>query len=333
MEAAFFDLDKTVIARASLVAFGRPLYRNGLVSRRLLLRALWGQLVYLHLGADDEKIGQMRERVLSLTRGWDQARISAIVRDALEEVVEPIIFSEAADLIERHHAAGRRVVIVSASPEEIVAPLAQYLGADEAIASRAKVDDRGRYTGEMEFYAYGPAKADAMRSMARTLGIDLERSYAYSDSASDLPMLEAVGHATAVNPDRELLRAARERNWEVVTFARPVRLRDRVPVPPARPAALISGGVLAGAAAAGVWWWIRQRPPAPLPQAKPSGHRNWPVSVDQAARTFLAATTPRATRMARRSSFFMDRTLATAVGLGKSALRDGKGGDRPIVRR
>src|SRR5256885_4602803 len=202
VEAAFFDLDKTVIAKASMVAFGRPFYRHGLVSRRLLLRGLWAQLVYLHLGADEKKLARMRESVLALTRGWEQARISAIVRDTLEEVVEPIIYDEAIELIEEHRAAGRRVFIVSASPEEIVAPLAQYLGVDQAIASRAEVDEAGRYTGAMEFYSYGPNKAEAMRDIAAHQGIDLAASFAYSDSATDLPMLEIVGHPVVVNPDR-----------------------------------------------------------------------------------------------------------------------------------
>jgi HAD superfamily hydrolase (TIGR01490 family) len=269
VEAAFFDLDKTVIAKASMVAFGRPFYRHGLLSRGLLLRAMWGQLVYLHLGADEQKLARMRETVLALTRGWEQARISAIVRETLEEVVEPIIYSEALDLLEEHRAAGRRVFLVSASPEEIVAPLAQYLGVDQAIASRAEVDEAGRYTGRMEFYAYGPHKADAMRAIAGQQGIDLAASWAYSDSMTDVPMLEVVGHPVVVNGDRDLLRVARARGWEVRQFTRKVRLRDRVPVPPAGPTAAVGGGVMAAAAALGTWWWLRQRaaitPPPPPP--------------------------------------------------------------------
>ena len=265
MEAAFFDLDKTVIARASMVAFGRPFYKHGLVSRALLLRGLWAQLVYLYVGADEEKLARMRESVLALTRGWDQARVSGIVRDTLEEVVEPIIYGEALELIAQHRAAGRRVFIVSASPEEIVAPLARYLEVDQAIASRARVDDHGRYTGEMELYAYGPYKAVAMRDVAAAQGIDLEASWAYSDSYTDLPMLEAVGHPVVVNPDKELLRAARERGWEVRNFVRPVRLRDRVPVPPPGPTAAVGGTALSLAAAGMVWWWLRRQPPPPPP--------------------------------------------------------------------
>src|SRR5262245_9277843 len=124
MEAAFFDLDKTVIARASMVAFGKPLYRAGLLNRWLLLRALYGQLVDLYTGADEERMARMRTKVLALTAGWDQARIRDVVAETLEEVIDPIVFDEAVDLIREHQAAGRRVFIISASPEEIVIPLA-----------------------------------------------------------------------------------------------------------------------------------------------------------------------------------------------------------------
>ncbi len=269
MEAAFFDLDKTVIARASMVAFGRPLRREGFISRRLMLRALYGQLVYLLLGADEQRLERVREATLTLTRGWDRDHIRAIVEETLEEVVEPIIYDEALALIREHRAAGRLVMIVSASPEEVVAPLARHLGADGAIATRARVDEDGRYTGELEFYAYGPNKATAMRAFAEERGIDLAASYAYSDSATDVPMLEAVGHPVAVNPDRELLRIARERGWEVQRFVRPVRLRDRVPMPPVRHTA-VGGGVTAVVVAAGVVWWRLRREPAP-PAYSPRG--------------------------------------------------------------
>ena len=266
-QAAFFDLDKTVIAKASMVAFGRPLYRGGLINRRTVLRALYGQLVYLHLGASEEKLERIRESVLRLTRGWEQSRVAAIVEEALEQIVDPIIYAEAADLIDLHRAAGRSVVLVSASPHEIVAPLGRYLGADATVASRARVDEAGRYTGTMEFYAYGEFKAEAMRDLAEREGIDLSESYAYSDSYTDLPMLEAVGHPVAVNPDRVLARYAREHGFEITRFVQPVRLRDRVrgvrdriSAVPQKPAIAISAGAVTVAASAFVvGWWLGSR--------------------------------------------------------------------------
>jgi HAD superfamily hydrolase (TIGR01490 family) len=263
VEAAFFDLDKTVIAKASMVAFSGPLHRAGLLSRRMLLRAAWGQLAYAQFGASPEKLAKLRDSVLRLTTGWDQAEIGQIVRETLVDVVEPIVYDEALELIRQHRSAGRRVFIISASPEEIVAPLARYLGVDEAIATRAELDDEGRYTGRTELYCYGPDKAVAMAEVAERDGIDLAASYGYSDSATDIPMLEAVGHAVAVNPDRELLRAAKAKGWEVRRFTRRVPLRERVPMPAPRHAA-VGGGAVAAVIAAGVaarWMWNRRQPP------------------------------------------------------------------------
>jgi HAD superfamily hydrolase (TIGR01490 family) len=260
MEAAFFDLDKTVIAKASMVAFGRPLYKAGMISRWLVARAMWSQFVFHQLGADEERMQKFRESALRITRGWDQAHISAIVRETLTEVIDPIVYDEALDLIHEHRAAGRRVYLISASPEEIVAPLARYLGVDEAIASRARLDDQGRYTGEVEFYSYGPYKAEAILDAARVHDIDLSASYAYSDSATDLPMLETVGHPVAVNPDRELARIARDRGWEVRLFRHGVPLRERVNMPPpGRTAIGLATVAVIGVGGIGAWWLWRHR--------------------------------------------------------------------------
>ena len=274
MEAAFFDLDKTVIAKASMVAFGRPLYREGLISRRTLARALYGQLVYMYVGADEEKLERMRDSVLALTKGWEQSKVREIVDETLEDVVEPIVYDEALELINEHKAAGRKVYIVSASPEEIVAPLSRYLGVDDYLATRSTIDEDGRYAGTTDFYCYGPNKAEAMRTTAADEHIDLSRSYAYSDSATDLPMLECVGHAVAVNPDRELLRAAEEHGWEVRTFTRKVRLRDRVPMPTAKSTTAAGSVVAAAAIGGGVWWWLHREP----------DHKAPVTPVDKAAR-------------------------------------------------
>ena len=257
MEAAFFDLDKTVIAKASMVAFGRDFYREGLISRRTIVRAIYGHFVYQHLGASESKLEQVREKALALTTGWDQERVKRIVRETLRTVVEPIIYAEAADLIAEHKAAGRIVAIVSASPEEIVAPLGEFLGVDRVLATRARIDDDGRYTGLVDFYCAGPYKPVAMAALAQEMDIDLSKSYAYSDSATDIPMMEAVGHPVAVNPDRVLARLAKDREWEIVNFTHPVRLRDRMPVPGVKSSAATAGVVLA---AVGAWlaWQARR---------------------------------------------------------------------------
>ena len=143
------------------------------------------------------------------------------MRETLDEVISPIVFAEALELFDQHQAAGRHVVIVSSAPFEVVGPLGEFLGVDEVIATRAQIDADGNYTGELAFYAYGPYKADEIRKIAAREDIDLSASYAYSDSVTDLPMLEAVGHPVAVNPDRELAREAKERDWEIAGLPAP----------------------------------------------------------------------------------------------------------------
>jgi HAD superfamily hydrolase (TIGR01490 family) len=266
MEAAFFDLDKTVIAKASMVAFGPPLLKAGMISRRLMARAIWSQLVFHYLGADEDRMRKFRESALRVTRGWDQERISNVIGETLIEVIEPIVYDEALELIREHQNEGRRVFIISASPEEIVKPLGRYLGVDGVIGSRARVDEDGRYTGEVDFYSYGPFKAEAILEVANWEGIDLGRSYAYSDSITDLPMLEVVGRPVVVNPDRDLARVAREREWEVRVFRIGVPLRERVSMPPPRlTAAIATTAALAAIAAGAAWWWTTKRTPTPPP--------------------------------------------------------------------
>ena len=259
MLAAFFDLDKTVIATSSVMALGGPFYREGLISKRTIARGVYAQLVYMVVGADEEKMERMREAMLALTRGWDHTRVKEIVRETLEQVITPVIYAEALDLIEEHKRAGHKTVIISSSPSETVEAIGEYLGVDDVIATTARLDDDGKYTGELEFYAYGPHKAEAIREMAVREGIDLAGSFAYSDSITDLPMLELVGNPVAVNPDRELARVARDREWETLTFQRPVRLRDRVPVPPKGPTIAAGGALAAIGTGVAVYMWMKRR--------------------------------------------------------------------------
>jgi HAD superfamily hydrolase (TIGR01490 family) len=253
--AAFFDLDKTTIATASMLAFSSTLREHGYLDYRLVVRAIWGRLVYKYLGADEDRMEEMRSTALRLCTGWDRAHMAQLVADAMEDVIDPIVYREALDEMAAHRAAGHPVFVVSASPEEIVRPLARYLGADGSVASTAKVDSDGRFTGEIEFYSYGPYKVDAMEALALEHDLDLDESYAYSDSITDLPMLEAVGHPIVVNPDRALARIANEREWEIRTFSNKVSLRSRVGQH-ARTGAVVAG---AGALAGGAGWLYRTR--------------------------------------------------------------------------
>jgi len=256
VEAAFFDLDKTVISKSSSLALTRPMYRAGLVSRSALLKGAYAQLVYLLVGADEKKMDRVKEGMLALTKGWEKEQVEQVIREAFADLIDPYVYLEARDLMELHRALGRTVFIVSSSPEEVVRPLAEQLGPVEVIATRARIED-GRYTGELEVYCYGDMKADLILEIAASHGIDLSRSYAYSDSATDLPMLQAVGHPVAVNPDRELRREAEKRGWQIRDFRRPVRLRERLPqVTAPSPGA---AGLVAVAAMAAILGWLYVR--------------------------------------------------------------------------
>jgi HAD superfamily hydrolase (TIGR01490 family) len=220
VEAAFFDLDKTVIAKPSIMAFARDFRREGLLTRRTMVKGLWVQLIYVRVGAGHKRLHRVRRSVLAATTGWDQAQVRRVVTEGLAAAIDPITYVEARDLIDEHRSAGRRVYLVSAAPSEIVEPLAYHLGAHEALASVARVDQDGRYTGDVERYAYGPEKASLISRVAAQNGIDLSASWAYTDSATDVPMLETVGHPVAVNPDRALRRIAQLRSWDTVRFTR-----------------------------------------------------------------------------------------------------------------
>ena len=258
-EAAFFDLDKTIVSRSSSLALSRPLYRAGMVSRGQLVRGAYAQLVYLLIGADEERMDRLKEGMLQLTKGWDRAQIERLVQDVLLDVIDPYVYEEALDLIAQHRAEGRQIYIVSSSPEEVVRPLARHFGVKGVIATRAFVGPDGRYTGELEFYAFGEQKADAIRRIAKRTRLDLDGSYAYSDSITDLPMLEVVGHPVAVNPDKDLRRAAEERGWDIRDFRRPVRLRSRIASAVPQPPPTVIAAVAGAAALAVVLAWVSLR--------------------------------------------------------------------------
>ena len=255
--AAFFDLDKTIIATSSATAFSRPFLADGLLSRRDVIRTAYAQFLYLVGGADADQTERLRAQLARTVVGWEAAHVATIVEETLHASIDAAVYAEAVALIEDHHAAGRDVVIVSASGEVVVRPIAAVLGADHVIASRLAVVD-GRYTGEIDFYAYGENKAAAMRDAAERYGYDLAESYAYSDSVTDAPMLAAVGHGFAVNPDRALRRRATEEGWGVLAFDRPLALRSVLR--PTAPVVTGLGVTLTVAVVVVLWrWWVRSR--------------------------------------------------------------------------
>jgi HAD superfamily hydrolase (TIGR01490 family) len=261
--AAFFDLDKTIIAKSSALAFSRSFYTGGLLDRRSALRNAYKQLTFLLGRADHDQMERMREFLSRMVTGWQVDTVRDIVAETLHSIIDPLVYDEAVTLIEEHHLAGRDVIIVSASGAEIVEPIGELLGVEDVIASRLAVQ-AGRYTGEIEFYAYAANKAEAMRALAARRGYDLRRSFAYSDSTTDVPMLEAVGHPHVVNPDRELRRLARDRGWPVLSFSRPVALRSRMRLPRGRRTALAVATAALLLAASWTYVEVRRRLPGNL---------------------------------------------------------------------
>ncbi|GIG53836.1 HAD family hydrolase [Demequina activiva] len=243
--AAFFDLDKTIIATSSSMAFSRPFYDGGLITRSHALRTAYAQFLFLVGGADERQTTRLRDSLSDLIKGWEVAKVRQIVQETVHEHIDPVVYDEALALIRRHQQNGRDVVIVSASARDVVEPIAQLLGADAVVASELEVK-KGFYTGEITFYAYGEAKADAVRALAEDKGYDLSRSFAYSDSITDTPMLDAVGHGFVINPDRQLRAAAAHHGWGALRFKKPVGLHSGPSTRSTVATVLVAAAVVAG---------------------------------------------------------------------------------------
>lgn len=245
--AAFFDLDRTLMSGSSAYYFGKASYREGLRPLHLLVQDAVGALIFKLFGASDEKSAQLRDRILESVKGQKAETFRAMSPGVIEEIL-PRIRPEAQALLDMHSAAGRDVYIVSASPIEIVGELARALDITGALATVSEIRD-GVYTGRLEGpFCYGEGKAAVMRKLIADRGYDPGRCYSYSDSASDLPMMQMVGNPVAVNPDRGMMAMAHRKGWPVVEFNRPGK----------RTARLTAAGV-STAAAAGMGYGFGRR--------------------------------------------------------------------------
>jgi HAD superfamily hydrolase (TIGR01490 family) len=216
--AAFFDLDRTLIRRSSVLALAPSFQKRGLISRRDLAKSAFWQLLFVLRGASAKRIRSAAEDGMTILEGFSVQEMQHLVGDAMEPVLRPLVFAEPLHLVQQHRARGEKVYVVSATLQEIVDHIAEDLGFDGAIGSTCEIVD-GVYTGRTLRAAHGEGKAEALRQLADAEAIDLAASTAYSDSYTDVPFLEAVGHPVAVNPDRRLRRIARARGWPVVRFS------------------------------------------------------------------------------------------------------------------
>ena len=246
--AAFFDLDKTLIPGSSLFLLARGMYARDYYRVRDLLRFGWRQMMFRVSGESDKGLEASRESTLEFVAGRPVRELEEMGREIAEERILPRVYEGITKVIDQHRSAGDLTYLCTASPQELAELVAESLEMTGALGTRAEVSPDGRYTGRLGPHGvlHGPAKADAVSALAETLDIDLNESYAYSDSINDLPLLELVGHPIAVNPDQDLKREARTRAWPVY------ELRTRRPlllfgIPSAFVAAgLFGGGVTVG---------------------------------------------------------------------------------------
>ncbi len=217
--AAFFDLDKTLMAGSSSMEFARVARTRGLISRRQMAGWAVDHLKFRIRGATDEETAQ----VLAVAResiGGSSAKVIDRMWPEVLAGILPRIYPQVLAEIHRHQDEGRLTYIVSAAGSEMVESLAEILGMDGGIGTRYVVEE-GVYTGDLDGpFVYGPGKVTAIERIASERGIDLASSWSYSDSVSDLPMLEVVGNAVVVNPDPALTATARERGWRIMRFDR-----------------------------------------------------------------------------------------------------------------
>lgn len=228
--AAFFDLDRTLLRRSSVLALAGSFRRHGVITRRQLAKAGAWQLQFVARGASAETVRGAAEDGLMILRGFTPDAMRELVVGAMEPVLRPLVYREPLDLVRRHGERGEPVYIVSSTLQEIVDALALELGFDGALGTICEVVD-GVYTGRSVRSLHGENKARAVRELGEREDLDLAASTAYSDSHTDLPFLELVGHPVAVNADRGLARVAGERGWPVLAFSRrlvPRRRRSRL---------------------------------------------------------------------------------------------------------
>ncbi len=251
--AAFFDLDRTIIATSSAHALGKELFSEGLITPYQALHLSLEKASHLVAGHSENQMEAARTWFGEMITGWDVEQVKSVATQALRTEITPTVYKEARDLIEHHVTAGHLIVIVSASAQDLVDIIANELGIAHVLATQLEVVD-GKYTGNIPFYCSGPYKEHSIREFACLYDVDLSASYAYSDSITDLPMLSAVGHPVAINPDRALRHHAQEHSWPIHSFKNPVPLWDT-----STTATIGIGSALTLTTLVGALWWRLSR--------------------------------------------------------------------------
>lgn len=246
--AAFFDLDNTVIQGASLFHFAKGLYRRGFFPTRVIVKGLWLQAYFRMVGREKPgHIDDVRSVTLGFIEGHTVTEVTEIAKEVYEESIAGRIWPGTRALAQLHLDVGQQVWLVTAAPVEVAGIIAARMGLTGALGTTAEHVD-GVYTGRLRGdLLHGPAKAEAIRALAREHGLDLAHCFAYSDSYNDLPMLSLVGHPCAVNPDRRLLAHAEEQDWQIQDY-RSGRRAARLGLLGAGAAGATAGAVATGVA-------------------------------------------------------------------------------------
>ncbi len=227
--AAFFDLDNTLLRGSSSFLFGKAAFDRKFLGRRDIYRFAWQQFRFIRQGEKPGMINHIEDRALGLVAGHRADELAQMVVDVYHEYIEPKLWPETVRIAQEHIAKGREVWIITASPVEMAQHIAKQLGLTGGLGTIVARDANGILTGELEGRPlHGKLKAQALRQLARDRNLSLRKSYAYSDSFNDLPMLSKVGHPVAVNPDKKLEQYAELTGWKILDFKkREIRRRNK----------------------------------------------------------------------------------------------------------
>jgi HAD superfamily hydrolase (TIGR01490 family) len=218
LAAAFFDVDNTILRGSSSFLFGKSAFERKFFSRKDFWRFAWHQFVFIWKGENNTKLSALKDRALSLVEGQRVSDLQELVDEVYEKHIKLKLWPETVRLAKDHIKQGREVWLVTAAPQELGDVIAHELGLTGAIGTKVERKN-GILTGKLVGKPiHGAEKRKALKSLAKDRNLSLKRSYAYSDSQNDLPMLTAVGHPVAVNPDKILTRYAKAADWPIYDF-------------------------------------------------------------------------------------------------------------------
>jgi HAD superfamily hydrolase (TIGR01490 family) len=219
--AAFFDVDNTLIRGSTVFFLGRGMYQRGFFTKRDISRFVLANLRFRLTGKENkEEIARYQKSATDFIAGHNVKEIEAIAQEIYDEYVSPAMWQGTIDIAQKHLSNNEEVWLVTAAPEDMAVLIAKRLGFTGALGSRAQIQD-GKYTGELlGALLHGKEKALAVQELAKRNGLNLPECYAYSDSNNDLPLLQCVGHPSAINPDAILGLRAMAEGWPIHDFRR-----------------------------------------------------------------------------------------------------------------